>query len=183
MCVAAFVLGSCGRGYEVIVDTVRDAINARVVCMQNALPITLRHSTTGKSSVLSPVIEVDNMPPITPKPGPLTLSCRQEPQVPPPNATDSLAHCSGALATAFEAPDPSWRQLAQASAGLSTGRVLAQRLWIGISSSLQPGVRFYLTVLLTLAAANSLFILVNTSGAAHHAPSFQSQSFLLQLHH
>ena len=93
------------------------------------------------------------------------MSCRQDPQLPSPNATDSLRHLSGKLAAAFESPNPSWSQLGQAFAGLGRGRALAQRLWISINSSLQPGVRFYLTVLLTLAAANSLFILVTTSGA------------------
>ena len=36
-----------------------------------------------------------------------------------------------------------------------------QRFWASIEGSLAPGVRFYLTVLLTIAAANSLFILVS----------------------
>ena len=81
------------------------------------------------------------------------------------NATDSLRHLSGKLAAASEPPNPSWSQLGQAFVRLGKGRALAQRLWISINSSLQPGVRFYLTVLLTLAAANSLFILVTTSGA------------------
>ena len=86
--------------------------------------------------------------------------------MPLPNATDSLRRLSGRLPAASRSPNPSWSQLGQAFVGLGKGRALAQRLWISINSSLQPGVRFYLTVLLTLAAANSLFILVSTSGAA-----------------
>ena len=42
-----------------------------------------------------------------------------------------------------------------------------QRFWASIEGSLAPGVRFYLTVLLTIAAANSLFILVSGT-CAHH---------------
>ena len=94
------------------------------------------------------------------------LPCRQDPQVPSPNATDFLRHLPGKVAAASESPNPSWRQLGQAFVRLGKGRALAQRLWISVNSSLQPGVRFYLTVLLTLAAANSLFILVGTSGTA-----------------
>ena len=94
------------------------------------------------------------------------LFCRQDPQVSLLNAIDTLRHLSGRLAAASESPNPSWHQLGQAFVGLGKGRALAQRLWISIGSNLQPGVRFYLTVLLTLAAANSLFILVITSGAA-----------------
>ena len=92
------------------------------------------------------------------------MFCSQVPQMPRPNATDSLRHLSGRLAAAFESPNASWRQLGRAFVGLGKGRALAQRLWISVTSSLQPGVRFYLTVLLMLAAANSLFILVTTSG-------------------
>ena len=57
--------------------------------------------------------------------------------------------------------NPSWNELQQGFWRLGHGLGHMQSLWADIQSRLQPGVRFYLTVLLTIAAANSLFILVS----------------------
>ena len=57
--------------------------------------------------------------------------------------------------------NPSWSELRKGLWKLGQGLGDMQEVWFGIQNKLQPGVRFYLTVLLTIAAANSLFILVS----------------------
>jgi len=59
-----------------------------------------------------------------------------------------------------------WETLAGASCNmyfwrLGEGRGRMHQLWVDIESKLAPGVKFYLTVLLTIAAANSISILVS----------------------
>ena len=81
------------------------------------------------------------------------------------NTTDVLAQSASAVAGRLTGQpfvaNPSWGELQHVFWRLGKGRGHMRQLWADIGSKLAPGVKFYLTVLLTIAAANSLFILVS----------------------
>ncbi len=76
-------------------------------------------------------------------------------------AVGSPAQLFGQLSLASTPPKPSRQQLQIAVRRLRERDNMMQRLWASIEGSLAPGVKFYLTVLLTIATANSLCILVS----------------------
>ena len=91
-------------------------------------------------------------------------SCRQGADVPLYNSSIVLGPMTALSKNYFSylpSANPSWSELQNSfwKLGHSLGNV--QQIWSSFQSKLQPGVRFYLTVLLTIAAANSLFILVS----------------------
>ena len=76
-------------------------------------------------------------------------------------ATDLSRYASGYSSLASLPASPSWSEIQKTFWKLGQGLGHMQRFWIDMDSKLQPGVRFSLTVLLTIAAANSCFILVS----------------------
>ena len=107
------------------------------------------------------------------------------------NTTDNFAQNATALGgrlTGHPAVgNAGWSELQHVFWGLGEGRGRMHQLWAELESKLAPGVKFYLTVLLTIAAANSIFILVSfldpdmRSCHPHQANSIHTKHCLMRM--